>query len=427
VKRVVLDTNVILDNPQVVLRNDVQIVLPYVVLAELDKLKRDQDLRFSAQMAIKNIKQGFLDKRIEILNIPDTETTNDEKIVATAKDSDCELWTGDVGASVIALTKNVPLFDESYIDSDYDADYCGYSEWGIESEIYYNFINKTNIFQVPEIEELTPIKAVINEYVRVFPLDGSANYKILRKRVNDYIHVSESKKLFSKLSALGDPTAKHALDFDFLDPEQAMAFDAVFNSDTPLAVICGKIGSGKTLLSTIAALARVEGSNTNRLYSKILVTRPNRPISKAYEIGFLPGDENAKLKSWLSGFTSNLEFLFEKNLKDVEEKKAELIFQKYFKPIAIESAQGASWHDCIFLIDEGQLLEEVALKQLMSRLSTGSKCVIIMDPDQTYGANRGHEGFKKLLPKCKGNELISFVKLKNIQRSPLTKLVDSIF
>jgi len=63
----------------------------------------------------------------------------------------------------------------------------------------------------------------------------------------------------------------------------------------------------------------------------------------------------------------------------------------------------------------------------MSRLASGSKCVLCLDPAQTYGMNRGNEGYKKLLPRCKGNELISFVNLQHIQRSPLTKLVESIF
>jgi predicted ribonuclease YlaK len=63
----------------------------------------------------------------------------------------------------------------------------------------------------------------------------------------------------------------------------------------------------------------------------------------------------------------------------------------------------------------------------MSRVATGSKLVLILDVNQTYGANRGFEGFKKLLPNCKGNKFISFIELQHIQRSELTKLVDEIF
>jgi hypothetical protein len=56
-----------------------------------------------------------------------------------------------------------------------------------------------------------------------------------------------------------------------------------------------------------------------------------------------------------------------------------------------------------------------------------SKLILILDVNQTYGANRGFEGFKKLLPNCKGNKFISFIELQHIQRSELTKLVDEIF
>jgi len=426
-QRVVIDTNVILDNPSVLLRDDIKIILPYVVLSELDGLKKNPDLRVTAQQAIKIIKQQVLNGSIEIVDIPTTNTTNDEKIVDTAKTWDASLWTGDVGASVIAMANTIPLFDDLDDSSEYDADFKGYTEWEIPAELYYNHINKENKYQHAEVEELTPVRALINEYVLISPDDGSLNHKIFRKRANDYIHVSESKKQFASLGNIVDGGSKHGLDFEFLHPEQAMAFDAVFNIDTPLAVVCGEIGSGKTLLSTIAALARVAGSHANKHYEKILVTRPNRPISKAYEIGFLPGDADAKLKSWLSGFTSNLEFLYEKNLKDVEDKKAELVFHQFFKSVAIESIQGASFHNSILLVDEAQLLDVDTMKQIMSRLADTSKCILILDPKQAYSANRGREGFKKLLRHCKGNELISFVDLQHIQRSPLTKLVQSIF
>lgn len=426
-KKVVLDTNIVLNDPSVVLREDISIVLPYTVLAELDKLKRDNELRFVAQLAIKNIKKSYVDGKISIIDIPNELTTNDEKIVNSAKKENASIWTDDVGASIIAMANGVDLYLDEESNVEYDEKYTGYSEWIVPSQIYYDLLNKENQYQIPEIEEFTDVRAVVNEYVKIAPDDGSLNYRLFRKRSNDYIFVSESKKLFSALGNVSGSGDKHGLGFEFLHPEQAMAFDAVFNSDTPLAVIAGEIGSGKTLISTVAALARTAGTHTNKKYERILVTRPNRPISKDYEIGFLPGDADAKLKSWLSGFTSNLEFLYERNLKDIEEEKASQVFSKYFKSVPIESVQGASFHNCIFLIDEAQLLDALALKQIMSRLADTSKCVLIMDPKQTYGMNRGREGYRRLLPRCKGNELISFVKLQHIQRSPLTKLVNSIF
>ena len=426
---VVLDTNVILDNNQVLLKDDIRIILPYTVLHELDGLKRNPDLRVTAQQAIKIIKQQYTLKKLEITDIPKEVETNDEKIVQTARTNNAKLWTGDVGASVIAMSTGVELFENT--TDDYDSAYIGYSYHTLPSDLYYHVVNNSNELQYAEIEEDGQFTAEINEYVYLKPDDGSLNYKIFRKTVNGYRYISDSKKLFAKLGNVWkqdkSESSAHGLDFEFLHEEQAMAFDAVFNTDTPLAVICGDIGSGKTLISTIAALARTAGSNSNRAYDKILVTRPNRPISKEYEIGFLPGDLDAKMKSWLSGFTSNLEFLYEKNLQDAEMKKAELVFQTYFKPIAIESAQGASFHKSIFLIDEAQLLDELAMRQLMSRIATGSKCVLILDPNQTYGANRGREAWKKLLPRCKGNPLISFINLQHIQRSALTELVKSIF
>lgn len=68
------------------------------------------------------------------------------------------------------------------------------------------------------------------------------------------------------------------------------------------------------------------------------------------------------------------------------------------------------------------------LKQLLSRIPTGSKIILVGDTEgQTYNINRGNEGFKVLKKHMKNQKLLNFVKLENIYRSDLQKLVESIF
>jgi predicted ribonuclease YlaK len=162
----------------------------------------------------------------------------------------------------------------------------------------------------------------------------------------------------------------------------------------------------------------IKNSSGNRIKKMLEDIENNNKIDKKMK---------RKIYEEIFDYVYDINKYFERNLKDIEEEKASQVFSKYFKSVPIESVQGASFHNCIFLIDEAQLLDALALKQIMSRLADTSKCVLIMDPKQTYGMNRGREGYRRLLPRCKGNELISFVKLQHIQRSPLTKLVNSIF
>lgn len=415
--RVVIDTNVVLDNPEVLLSDDIQIVLPYVVLQELDKLKRNPDLNMAARMGIKAVKEGLKSGKIEIVGLPTDNQTNDEIIVETAKEQKAKLWTSDVGASVIGLHRGV----EEYITttSDYDPNYKGYSYHMVESDAFYSVFNMHDTLMASEVELIIKEEMPQNHYIFVYPDDKSNNHRIFWKHDEGYELVVEGNKLYRGISQKGS----RGLDFQFLHEEQAMAFHAVWNTQTPLAVIQGGLGVGKSVIATVAALSRVAGNKTHRKYNKILVTRPNRPISKDYDIGFLPGVESEKLHPWLSGFTSNLEFLFEKTLEDVENQVAQSVFNEYFKPVSIASVQGASFHNSLLLIDEGQLLDVNALKQLLSRIADTSKVVVILDPAQTYGANRGREGFKKLLPICRDNPLISYINLQHTQRSPLTSLV----
>ena len=424
--KVVLDTNILLDNPEVLLRTDIKIVLPYITLAELDKLKRNPDLSFPARKAIKLIKEAFEEGKIEVVDIPKDLDTNDEKIVASAKREGALLYSHDVGANVIALTNKVGLFADKV--KTYDHNYIGYRYVPVDSEFYYNVLNKVNELQHPEVEEPLEVECSkdpfnINEYFIFTPTDESANLRIFRKTVSKYEYIPDGNKHYK---GINQTTGKN-LQFGFLHPEQAIAFDAVFNTDTPLAVIHGKIGSGKTLLATIAALARVAGNKSHKKYESILVTRPNRPINKIYELGFMPGDLNAKMGQWLSGFTSNLEFLFNHTLEDIENGSAQKIFENYFSPIAIESIQGFSFNNKIMICDEAQLLDVDTMRQLMSRAANGSKLILIMDSRQTYGANRGNEGYKKLLPHMKNNPIVSYIDLQFIQRSELTSFVNDIF
>jgi len=421
-QKIVVDTNCLLDNPELLLDETKQFAISYVTLAELDGLKSNQDLSFPARTAIKIIHSLYKDNKIVIINIPEENKTNDEKIVEDCKSINGMLMSQDIGALVVAEARGVQTYELDSVFQEYDKNFKGYIELVVPSTFYYRLTQ--NEYQVPEIEiplqehlSIDKIYIPDNSYLVMYPEVNSSNYLVWRKQEGIYNLVPPSTK---HLRSAG-------IGLDWLHPEQLIAFDCVFNTDSPLAVITGKIGASKTLMSMCGALSRTCGHRNKKSYDKILVTRPNIPINRQYALGFMKGDLEEKMSGWLAPFKTNLQFLFETTQKDRENEEASKIYEEYFQAMPIESIQGASYHNKILLCDEAQLLDANTLRQIMSRVATGSKLVLILDPSQTYGANRGNEGFKKLLPHCKGNKYISFIELQHIQRSELTKVVDKIF
>ncbi len=74
---------------------------------------------------------------------------------------------------------------------------------------------------------------------------------------------------------------------------QRFFLDALFDPDIHLVTVYGKAGTGKTLLSVGAALQQVMGGT----YEKLLVTRVIMPTGR--DIGFLPGRLEEKMQPWV--------------------------------------------------------------------------------------------------------------------------------
>jgi predicted ribonuclease YlaK len=432
-KKLVLDTNVIISNPEILNNKEYHIVLPFTVIRELDKLKQTiPDLKPSIQQAFKIILERYNNGGFSITDIPKDNVTNDEKIINVAQKENACIYTEDLGARIIAMARGVNLYTNGNLETKkWDKTYIGYREIKIDKGLYYSNFDVTN-FHTEEIE-IREVEEVLDEYLEsdkpilmneslvIIPDDDTDKYTVLLKNSDSHYKLLKTSLRLMKKAEV----SRKGL--EFLHPEQAIAFNLIFSHDYPLVIIEGEVGSGKTLISMMAAIARTFGDNSNKKYYKILVTRAPVPISKQMDLGFRPGTTEDKMNGWLAGFTSNLEFLFENNLEEAENHRAESIFNKYFQAIPIDQIQGASFNNKIVLVDEAQLLDKNTLAQILMRIGEGSKVVLMMDTKQTYGANRGIEGFKTILPHVKNNELIGYVKLQNVQRSKLVSMVKDIF
>lgn len=417
-QKLVIDTNVLIDNPNVIkkYKDDYNIVLSIITLKELDKLKRNPDISYLVRQAIKAVDEAVSNQWVQVdLQHYDAESP-DEKILDSASNS--LLLTHDIGMKVIAKSKQISLLDDQ--EENYDSSYIGYEEILLDNEdLFYKQLPHNKDFMIEEFEEYIGKPTILNCYY-ILKVESSHSYYLFKRIKDKVIKSPYSEKTFR-------PTG--ITHINFLHPEQHAAFDAIMDESTPLVVLQGKIGSSKTLMSIIGSLAQTQelAQKKHARFNKIYITRPPTAIERSLELGFDTGSINNKLQQWLQGFRSNLSFLYNVTEKDQLEDKGNQIYQKYFEPVSLESIQGASFNNAILIVDEMQLLSTNALRQVMSRVAQGSKLILLFDPAQNYGVNRGNEGYRRLLPYLKGNEMISYIHLQNIYRSELTKLVDSMF
>ena len=267
-----------------------------------------------------------------------------------------------------------------------------------------------------EILDKFNLTLLTNQYL-IVNRSGEA-FDIWKESMGKVVRISQSSKPLRAAGIIDNP----------LDPVQYAAIDAVMDPNVALTVIDGKLGSGKTLLSLMGALATTRGQKNFRHFRKILVTRPPIATDRKLEIGFLPGTLEDKLGDWVQGVKSNLKFLYEKDLEKAVKEEAEGVFSEYFELINIASIQGVSLHEVILIVDEYQLLDTDTLKLVLSRIAQGAKVVLVGDTvGQTYGINRSNEGFKTLYKHLGKNKVMNFIKLENIYRSELSEFVDEVF
>jgi PhoH-like ATPase len=331
--------------------------------------------------------------------------------------------TGDIGAQAIAMARNVKLID-TLKDETIDYNYNGYQE--ITATEYYNkSMNSLKDIQLEEFEHHMGVDLKINEYCIIHI---TADKYDIWKNINGVMYRISQK--------MGPYTAAGIKGVQPLDAIQMCVLDAVFDPVTPLTVIDGVLGTGKTMLTLMAALATTRGENKSTFYERILVTKPPVSINKDMYTGFKPGTSEEKMSGHLGGIKSNLKFLLDKESTKKKKKTGEeedlkpsdLAWIESFGIIEIDEIQGTSLHNTILLVDEYQLLDTDTLFLVLSRISEGSKVILIGDTaGQTYGMNRANEGFKVLYKHLGKAPEFNYIKLENIYRSKLAAFVQNIF
>lgn len=205
--------------------------------------------------------------------------------------------------------------------------------------------------------------------------------------------------------------------------EQKMALDACMNPKTELVALTGGAGTGKTLIALAAALEQ------EKYYDQIIISRPTVILGNQ-DLGFLPGDQKAKMSPFLQPLMDNLNVIkeqFRPNSREALKIESMLTQEKLLiEPLAY--IRGRSLGKCYFIIDEAQNLTPHEMKTIITRAGEGTKMVFtgdIFQIDQPY-LDQWSNGLTHLEQKMTGEKLFQHVFLRKGERSELSELASKL-
>ena len=196
--------------------------------------------------------------------------------------------------------------------------------------------------------------------------------------------------------------------------EQYCLFDMLKDKTSKIKLVTGRFGSGKTLAMVYAALELVEKGK----FDRIVWVRNNVPVKDAPEIGFLPGDDMAKLKPYLGPFLDHA---------GGEDGVKRLVEEDKLWVIPLGHLRGRSLKNCILLCSECENLTKEHIQLLMGRIDEGSQ--LWLDGDLKQRDKQVFEksaGIEKLVDRLSGEKLFAYVHLKKSERSEVAALADKL-
>jgi len=202
--------------------------------------------------------------------------------------------------------------------------------------------------------------------------------------------------------------------FKPLNTEQKTVLEVLTNDKIRVVVLTGASGSGKTILSLAAYLASYKNFGNGAMISRLMVD-----VGRA--LGTLPGFAEEKLDPYLICFDHNLS-----TLTSMPIRKARDYYK--IKPVPIQLLRGASMVDCFVIIDEAQMLSEHELLTIGTRISKGSKLVLLGDLAQVDGG-RNNKALITLVkhPKFIASPIAKHLHLSKTVRGKVTELFMEVF
>ncbi len=205
--------------------------------------------------------------------------------------------------------------------------------------------------------------------------------------------------------------------------EQHFAFDALLDDRVRLVTLMGKAGTGKTLLAMAAGLKRTV---LDREFRRLVVARPT--ISMGKELGFLPGSLEEKLAPWMQPIHDALEMLSDLNMGHEHRRSGDLMRSGSIVVEALSYIRGRSIANQFMIIDEAQNLTPLEAKTIITRVGNGTKIVLTGDPyqiDNPY-VDSSSNGFNYVVSRFRTQAIAAHIELQKGERSELAELAANI-
>ncbi len=433
----IVDTNVILHDFRCIYKfeeNDV--IIPIVVLEELDKLKRGSDLisynarEFTRELDRLSGKQMFskgisLGKKLGKLFIETgkeyskklaesfPERTPDHRLLAIAE----HIGANNSNRIVILITKDINLRMKA-------------KSLGIEAQDY----ESDKVQNLDQVNDVIPTidgfdtSLIARLYEEPVGIDVS-EFKFKNAPVAHQYFILKNTKL--SVLAHYDPFTKmvnrveknRAYAIEPRNAEQTFALDSLFRPTVQLVALTGRAGTGKTLLALAAAL------HQRKQYSQILLARPIVPLANR-DLGFLPGDVKEKIGPYMQPLFDNLGVIKHKFKPESAESKKieELLKDEVLVITPLAYIRGRSLSNVFFIVDEAQNLTPHEVKTIITRAGEGTKMVFTGDIEQIDSPylDSKSNGLTYLTDKMKGQDLFAHVNLIKGERSYLAELASNI-
>jgi PhoH-like ATPase len=420
----VLDTSVLLSDPWSLTRFDEhEVVLPLVVITELEGKRHHPELGWFARTALRTldelrIEHGRLDAPVPIgtaggtlhveLNHTDPEVlpagfrteSNDSRILACALNLAAERKLDGRG-DVVLVTKDMPLRVKA-------------AAVGLQADEYHaldvvpsGWTGMTDLEVTPDdVDTLFRDGVMDHDAARDLPcntglrLTGGGSAALGRVTADKRVRIVR-----------GD---REAFGLHGRSAEQRIALDLLLDPDIGIVSLGGRAGTGKSALALCAGLEAVLERQQHR---KVVVFRPLYAVG-GQELGYLPGSEAEKMGPWAQAVFDTLGALVSEDVMN------EVVARGMLEVLPLTHIRGRSLHDSFVIVDEAQSLERNVLLTVLSRLGTASRVVLTHDVAQRDNLRVGrHDGVAAVIEKLKGHPLFAHVTLTRSERSPIAALV----
>ncbi len=417
----VLDTSVLLSDPQAVFRfAEHSVVIPVIVISELEKKRHDPEIGYFARQALRmlddlRMKHERLDFPIPIgdggslrveLNHSNQAVLpsglqlgdNDSRILAVAMN-----LAGD-GLDVTVVSKDLPMRVKAasigLSAEEYRAELAPDSGWTGVAEIDLSAEDMSALYEKESIRTRKVVDQPRNTGLVIHSDRGSALGRVTG--TGEIRLVRGDRDLFG----LHGRSA-----------EQRLAIDMLLDPSMGIVSLGGRAGTGKSALALCAGLESVLERQQHR---KIIVFRPIYAVG-GQELGYLPGDAAEKMNPWGQAIFDTLGALVSQNVMD------EVVERGILEVLPLTHIRGRSLHDAFVIVDEAQSLERNVLLTVLSRIGQNSRVVLTHDVAQRDNLRVGrHDGVASVIETLKGQELFGHITLTRSERSAIAALVTDL-